>query len=456
MERPAVPPLKPLGHRLLASGAWVTAGRIGTQVAGFVINVLIVRLLVPEAVGGYFLIVSLVTVAVSVSQAGLQSGIVRLVANATALGEPDQAARIVAGSIRLIAGCGAVVAGLLAFAGPWLADSWLGAPAAAGSMRLAALWMLALSLGSVIAEGFRGYHQYAAAALFGGMFTNAMVLVFCLVATKVKGTIMLGDVLAMLAFASLINLALSWRRIAVLHGVKAHLRGTSARQLLRTGLPLMVTSVALVFIGQADLWIVGLSGTQADVALYGSAMRLGQLVYMPLLISNALLLPFIAELFAQNRAAELERMTRGMASLALIPAVFAFCVILFMGDSVLSAVYGAFYAPAASALALLTAGQLVNMWAGSAIVTLMMTGHEREVMYITIGFGCLLLVAAAVAMPLAGVNGVAAASGAVAAASGVFSLYRVKRLVGIRTSANIRHLTGAWREIVARLAGQRT
>lgn len=451
MERPEVSAVRPLGQRLLASGIWVTAGRFGTQLAGFAINVLIVRLLVPDAVGGYFLVVSLGTVAVSISQVGLQAGIVGLVAKATALGQPDYAARLVAGTVRLLAGWGVLVAGLFALAGPWFVESLFAAPAAAGGMRIAALWILTWSLGSVIAEAFRGYHQYASAAIFGGMLSNGIVLASCAVLALANGSPTLNDVFNIMACAALFNLALAWRRIAARHGVHVLASSGQSRELLRVGMPLMVTSVALVFISQADLWVVGMFGTEKELALYGSAMRMGQLVYIPLLICNAFLLPFIAELFAQNRTADLERIARGMASLALIPAMLAFCLFLFSGDRILNLVYGSFYESAALPLVLLTAGQLVNIWCGSAIVTLMMTGHEREVMFITLGFGCLLLIGAAVLMPVAGVSGVAAAAGMVAAASGIFSLHRVKRLTGIRTSGSLEHLSGGLREIVFRL-----
>lgn len=59
-----------------------------------------------------------------------------------------------------------------------------------------------------------------------------------------------------------------------------------AREMMGIGLPLMVTTLTVFVLTQADLWVIDIFGPEEQVATFGTAARLGQLVFIPLLIDN--------------------------------------------------------------------------------------------------------------------------------------------------------------------------
>jgi O-antigen/teichoic acid export membrane protein len=80
------------------------------------------------------------------------------------------------------------------------------------------------------------------------------------------------------------------------------------------------------------------------------------------------------------------------------------------GKPLLGIIYGDFYREGAIVLALLSLGQIVNVWAGSCGLTLMMTGHQRTMMGITVACGFFVVAGAIWLVEGYGAAGVAAAA----------------------------------------------
>lgn len=208
-------------------------------------------------------------------------------------------------------------------------------------------------------------------------------------------------------------------------------------ELLHVSLPLLVTGVAIFVSTQADLWIIGIFRDKDEVATYGAAVRLVQLVIMPMLMMNAVLAPSISEQFSQGHKARLERLLRGCAALAGLPALTALALIVFSGGPVLAWVYGDFYRSGASALLLVAAGQVVNVLSGSGAVVLMMTGHQRSAMAISAATGAGLVVGALLVVDRYGLNGVAAVAGSMTALHGLAAAAWVRRATGMKTYCSL-------------------
>jgi O-antigen/teichoic acid export membrane protein len=103
-------------------------------------------------------------------------------------------------------------------------------------------------------------------------------------------------------------------------------------------------------------------------------------------------------MYAQGKKQELERMLRTVATLAGIPAFLILVGFIFLGGPILNLMFGSYYRDGAAILALLSIGQLVNVWAGSCGITLMMTGNQVTMMVvasicgaITVGIGIMVV-----------------------------------------------------------------
>ena len=197
--------------------------------------------------------------------------------------------------------------------------------------------------------------------------------------------------------------------------------------------PLWITSLILFTLTQADLWIAGIYLPQQQVAVYGAAFRLVLLVAVPLQIVNMVVAPLIAELYTQGKREELERSLRVAATVTGIPSFLTLVAFMLFGKPILGLVFGGYYREGALILALLSVGQLVNVWTGSCVQTLMMTGNQAPVMNATIATGLLIITGALWAGHIYGAVGIAGAVATGKAFQNILMLFYARKRTGIWT-----------------------
>lgn len=422
-----------LQRRLLSGGAWTLSGKLVTAFAGFIVNAIIARLISPQEVGAFFLLVSLVNVATLVSLLGLQIAIVRLVAEAMGSNQAGKARALISAVLRIGSFSATGIAVVVGLSGGLIAIQLFNSPIIASVVWYAPLWIISLAILTLMVEAFRGLHDFRLATVFGGGVTNLLTVGLLMAVLVLQGKSNLSSILILSIVSSILSLLLAAYVMKRKFSTLGKPVETSSHEILKIGLPLMLSNLAIFFTTQADLWVIGMFGTINDVAIYGTAIRLGQLVYIPLLISNMILPPFISEMYSQGKIRQLENVIRVTSSLSAIPAVFMLMVFIFSGDSILALIYGEYYRDASFPLAVMSAGQLVNVWSGSGMVTLMMTGHQRAVMNISLISGFLIVAGAILTVKPFGIYGVAVSTGLITATQALFVLFWVKRKTNMWT-----------------------
>jgi O-antigen/teichoic acid export membrane protein len=88
-------------------------------------------------------------------------------------------------------------------------------------------------------------------------------------------------------------------------------------------------------------------------------------------------------------------------------------------------------------LAILAAGRVVAVTCGSSAVTLMMTGHQRALMNLTIVTGIASILGGMLMAPRFGGIGVAISTASVAVAQNILLYLLAKRYTGIKTMAEL-------------------
>lgn len=435
-ERPAPPSLR---QRLLSGGAWAVAGRAGGAFFAFATNALLARLLSPSEMGSYFLATSLLTVFWLLAALGLNTAVVRFVAENLGVGKVGRARSAVSLVLRLgAAGAVAVGAVLALFGGP-LVDFLFDAPALAAATGLLAAWLVLGTLQGLIAEIFRGFSDIRLAVLFlnfngvvsAGLLVTALALIWAFAGTTTLSTVFAIAVGA--ALAALIPSAIALRR--KMRGFPKESGGATmpAGEVLSVALPLLMTNLIVFALAYADLWIVGAFLPQEDVALYGAALRTVLLVAAPLVIAEAVMPPLIAELHGQGRGRELERMLRGVATLAGIPGFVVLSVFIVFGAPIMGLVFGDFYRDAAFVLAVLSVGYLMTMVFGLCVPALYMTGNQSASMVITAVGSAIAIVGGLLVVEPYGIAGVAIAATAGHFTHSLLSFLVAKRRIGVWT-----------------------
>jgi O-antigen/teichoic acid export membrane protein len=215
-------------------------------------------------------------------------------------------------------------------------------------------------------------------------------------------------------------------------------REPALRDLASTCGVLMLIQCITFLSTQADIWIAGLCCPHDQLALYGAARRLVLIIVMPLQMANYLVVGSIAELLAQGRRAELERLLRSVATLFAAPAVLGLIVVVAAGGPLLSLLFGDFYRAAARPLILLSAGQLVLVAAGSCHSTLLMAGQQSKALCVNGLAAASIVLGGWLAAERYGVTGLAVAYSLVVALESLALLALARRSVGVWTHVNPR------------------
>jgi O-antigen/teichoic acid export membrane protein len=154
---------------------------------------------------------------------------------------------------------------------------------------------------------------------------------------------------------------------------------------------------------------------------------------MPLMIVNSVVPPLIVEMYAQGKIIKLEKALRTIATMAGVPSFIVLSLFVLFGDSILGAIFGDYYHLGGSVLAILSIGQLANVWTGSCGMALMLTGNQLTMMMITIICGLFTVVSGWWLVLDYGSIGVAVATAAGMLLQSLLMLFYAKKRVGVWT-----------------------
>lgn len=401
----------------LSEGLWVGGGKAATATVALAVNAVLAHILSPDSLGAFFLAFSLATFAGVLGQAGLNQLIVRQVSALRAHDSHAYISHTVKISVGTAASTGLLTAIVMAvWLGEWASRALFDSPEMAELSLWIAGWTFLIVVQSLIAEALRGLDRAATATLFDStrpLIPSLIALgVFCIFwAYEVRP--MLSDIVACLIFSYLAGIATG---LAVLvRSLPQRASGnfsaySTPAEMLSESWPLMVNQIALTSLGYACLWIIGISGSKVEVALYGASLLFLQLVGFPLVVVNAWLSPKIALMYARHEQTQLEKVLRQAATFAALPSLAVLVFLIFFGAHFMSLVFGEAYRSAYPILLALSLGQVGNVLAGSCGAALAMTGCQASLMRITLFTGAGTVLLAAVLFGWLGALGVALAA----------------------------------------------
>lgn len=427
------------GNKLLLDGVWVLLGKAVSMLSGLLVIAIITRLLSSDDVGFYFLCFSLVTILSVISQLGLNLAVVRLIAEFLSSGRHGHAASVAALVLRIGVITVVVISCLALF------FSYMHPPGIFErfSVDLPVLviilvWFSFITIQGLISECLRGYHDVQSAALYGGMLPGmlSVAALFVVWASADESSIeMIIGILSGAVFTSAAFGAFRLRR-------KMHLDRKTEKidlsGLLSIAWPMWTANITVLLLTQADIWIIGSFLSVGDVAIYGAAARLVVIVSISLMIVNSVVSPVVADLFYKNEHGRLEDTIRKGATLAAVPSLLAVLLFSFFGGQLLGIVYGPFYSSGYVILLVLSLGQLFNVVSGPCGMVLLMTGHQRTMMVISMSTSTMAILASVFAAIHTGAIGVAAVFSTAVAVQNMLMIYFVRRRIGISTFMNFR------------------
>lgn len=301
-------------------------------------------------------------------------------------------------------------------------------------------WVLGRCVLGLVSEVFRGMQLFGLTALCGGQqegpLVNLSMTAFLMTYGRQINSarelvfVHLGVTVIFSLLAIGIMLALARR----LHGRMVNENMVGAKHglggLLAESSKVLASQFAIFGITEIETILIGRYCTDTDVNSWGIVRRLISVVGAPLLIINASIPSFVAQLYDSGNKEMLQRLLRGAATLSILPALIGFFGIAVFGRVILEW-FDEGFGVAANALLLLAAANVVFVGAGSAGVALRMSNHQGWATLSTASLAVGYLLVAPTVISTYGIMGAAVLASALIVVRNLVATVLVKKMVGV-------------------------
>jgi O-antigen/teichoic acid export membrane protein len=410
---------------------WAMGSRVLAGISFLLLNSYLARRLGPVEFGTVAVVTSVAMAGSSITAAGVSRVLLRSFAGGLATNQAEQMAadHAVAGRM-LIASIpiGALFTFLMSAFFIRKADDVVAASIAGAGVAIGAGLMI------LLADLLRGLGEVPMANLGAGRNGGALATAFFALLLAVTGRGLLSTtsvlVLNVVALAAAVGIsAFVYQRIRPAARVKfATVESATKRIFVVSSLIFLLTQMAGHLAGQVDLWIASGNLSEVETGIYAAALRLMGVVSMPLLAAQLVLSSRIAGLHAQGRMKELEAVVRRSATIITVPSALILLPCVLVPGELLTLFYGSRYRSGGFTLAVLGLSQLINVITGMCGITLAMCSKERVLLWASLVWAVVAVVADLVSARVFGINGLAVSS-ALTTAGQYVTLWVLARVV---------------------------
>jgi O-antigen/teichoic acid export membrane protein len=390
---------------------WSSVFKIVNMGFTFLASVLLTRLLGAEGFGVYSFALALATVLSVPAQLGLPSLVMRETAGNMARGHPDRVKGVWHWSGWIVGAVSLMLAVIVGISIRFLGEI-------EGSIYARALiWALALipllALGNIRGAALRGLQHILTGQLPEHVIRPTLFLIFLIAAGVLKAPGSSAQLaMALHAFAALVTFIagawLLWQKTPpVVRSARPSFEG---RTWLFSSLTFALIAGFSVINNQASVVILGIFTSPEQVGIYRVALQMAGLASFGLQVVNMVLAPRFADLHAQERIWELERLVQAGARAAFAFGLVLAAFLVLTGRPVISMLFGPDFTTSYGPLVILLVGQLVNSAVGSVGYVLNMSGHERKTANGMAVASVINLILNLLLIPLWGIFGAAAAA----------------------------------------------
>jgi len=394
---------------LLRGGSIAFVFRITGMLTGYVFTLLISRNLGAGAVGVFALSLTVLTVFSVAGRVGLDTALLRFVAEYTALDRRDLVKEVYLKAIKVVVPLTLLLSGLLFFFSTFIAKHVFHKEFLGVSFMLVSFAVLPMVLIFINSESLRGlkkikeyvFLQNVAVFLFA-----SMILTVALLFTKDENVPVIAYIIS-LFFVSVLSLTY-WLRSSRLNEC-ARGNGVELKTIMKVSMPLLLSSSLFLIMQWTDTIMLGVFRTEAEVGVYNIALKVAGLTSVALFAVNSIAAPKFAEFYGKGDMEGLGRIARQSTKLIFWTS-FPVLLVFLLFPSYILGIFGGEFKAGVYALIILTVGQFVNAISGSVGYILQMTGKQKVFQNIILAASIINIVLNIVLIPGYGINGAAFAS----------------------------------------------
>ncbi len=393
-------------EEVLRGAAVVFSSRISETFFTMATSIFVARVYGAEVVGALAAVRSVLEIVTIFSLLGTDVGLLRLIPQHRKTSDRS-AYRIYQKTLKLVVAASVALSIGLFFGAQALAEA-LNKPHLGVFYALAAWFVLPKTVFKLNLEALRGMK------LFGSVANQNVSLAVLNLAFLVLLTILMLDryvpIQSYMATLAVTGLFSTWLAV---QGFRKHVRRDQAvvpmtsREVLKVSAPMFVTKSAFLILGHADVLMITYFMTEEDVGFYQVAWKL---VMFNKFFKNSITstsAPKQAELFAEGKMDELERVakkTTGLLGYTILPFML---LLILAGRPILAGLYGPEFLAGYEAFVWLCVAQIVTSILGHVGMFMNMTGKQTVYMRMVIASAVLNIVGNALLIPRIGITGAA-------------------------------------------------
>ena len=414
----------------IARGVGVSSlGQGVSRLLGYATQVVMARLYGPGMLGFYVLGITLVQIANILSQFGIDNGVVRYVAQHAAEGDVRRMRGTIIQALWVSFALSVVLSVLLFLGAGFLAEvfnnPFLETVFRAFSVSIPFFTVMSMALWAT--QGFQTvkyttYVQYVVRPLLNLVF----IVVFYLFDVLVLGAV--ASYILSMALGAILSLYYLRRIFPALLDREVKPKFES-RALFKASAPMIVANLTQQVNSWLALLVLGAFDSTRAVGIYDVAFRTAALSTLVLFAFNGIFSPMISSFHRRGLLQDLAYLYKDVSYWAFTGALAFFLTTALLARDIMT-VLGPLFVEGWPVIVAIAAAQLFSSSVGPTARVLAMTGHQRVVMFATLGSIATAAVLNLLLVPAFGIFGAAAATAVAVILVNMVTLLFVHRLLG--------------------------
>jgi O-antigen/teichoic acid export membrane protein len=384
----------------------------------------------PAQLGFYVLGMTLAQITNILSQFGMDNGVVRYIAHYQAEGDARRVRGTVIQALVVTFALSVFLSLLLFFCAGFLADRVFDKPFLETMFRtfsVAVPFFTVMSMALWATQGFQTvkYQSYVQDVV-RPLLNLGFIAVFYLLGVEVLGAV--AAYIISMAFGA--ALSLYYLRRVYPNLLNRELKPQfESRALFNASGPMIVTSFTQQINSWLALLVLGVFVPIGEVGIFNVGFRTAALSTLVLFALSGIFSPMVSNLYRRGLSQDLGYLYKDVSRWAFTGALAFFLMTALLGPDIM-AVFDDEFIPGWPVIVIIAAAQLFSSSVGPTARVLAMTGHQRIVMFATLGAAAAAAVLNVVLVPPFGIYGAAVATAAAMVLVNAMTLLSVHRFLG--------------------------
>ncbi len=384
--------------------------RIGGQIMGFLLTLIIANYFGAKGLGDYLLSIVVLRIFTLLSKLGMDTFSIRFIAS-FAKQKKWRSIQLFRKKIILLLTATSLFSSLLMYFFAFDISNLI--QAKVEHIRLNAFFVLPMAFFMLHYQSLRGLKRIAEFSFFYRMSqaTFSIILIFIITQFIIDGNVPVYAYLSSLAVVSILSVIsfIYWLKKKKEFNPNETIESLGIRQILKISIPLMFAQSVQFIMAWTDKLMLGNMISSEEVGVYFTAFKLSMFASISLMAINSIASPKFAEMYGKNNFAGLKKVVH-QSTRMIFWSTLPLMVLFFIFPEFLLGIFGEEFKVGVTAFIYLSIGKLVSAFSGSVGNLLQMTGRQVVFMNLLFVGAIINVVLNFLLIPKLGIEGAALAS----------------------------------------------